>query len=82
MMFEGAIDWFDNKYTFINIVLLGKSMRGRQKDRRIQVKVEHLESFHVYLNAASEMCQPDRSLGVQFLLFLFIVNSKYHWLKN
>lgn len=53
-------------------------MRGRQKDRRIQVKVEHLESFHVYLNAASEMCQPDRSLGVQFLLFLFIVNSKYH----
>lgn len=33
-------------------------MRVRQKDGKIQVKVECLESFHIYLNAASEMFQP------------------------
>lgn len=48
MVLEGAVDWFDRKYTFSNKVLLGKLMRGRQKDRKIQVKFEHLESFHIY----------------------------------
>lgn len=61
MVFQGAIDWFDRKYTFSNKVLLGKLMRGRQKDGKIQVKVEHLEFFHVYLNSANEMFQPDLS---------------------
>lgn len=28
------------------------------------------------------MFQPDLSLGVQFLLFLFTVSSNYHWLKK
>lgn len=53
-------------------------MRGRQKDWKIQAKIEQLESFHIYLNSASEMFQPDLSLGVQFLLSLFTVNSNYH----
>lgn len=33
-------------------------MRVRQKDSKIQVKVERLESFHIYLRAASEISQP------------------------
>lgn len=36
-------------------------MRGRQKDGKIQVKVEHLEFFHIYLNSANEIFQPDLS---------------------
>lgn len=71
MVFEGAIDWIDRKYTFSNKVLLGKLMRGRQKDWKIQAKIEQLESFHIYLNAASEMFQPDLSLGVQFLFTVY-----------